>query len=181
MLFKKEGYIVSDIGGTKTVIALIDSKTNQIVQREYHLNDSIVHYTDTLVRFINSKECKDYNIKKGCFAVAGPINTDRSEAKLTNHSWTINKDNILVRTPLKHVIIINDFEAIGLGINMLEDSEYHELTELGRNTSGNISVIGAGTGLGVSILPYSQKSRIPMQSEGGHVDLPIRIDDKLDV
>jgi glucokinase len=181
MFFKKEGYIVSDIGGTKTVIALINPKDNSIEHKEYFQNDSIKHYTDTLVHFINSKECKDYRITKGCFAVSGPINANRTEAKLTNRDWTINKDNILVRTPIHHVTIINDFEAVGLGINLLGESDYTELTEFGRNKDGNIAVIGAGTGLGISILPYNPEDRIPMQSEGGHVDLPITVSDKTDL
>ncbi|HYD03456.1 MAG TPA: ROK family protein, partial [Alphaproteobacteria bacterium] len=181
MFFKKEGYLVSDIGGTKTTIALVDAKTSQIILEKTHLNHDIKHYTDTLVHFLNLPEAQHYKVKRACIAIAGPINADRTQAKLSNYDWKIDAANILVRTSIHHVTIINDFEAIGLGVNTLKTEDYVELTNFGRNTSGAIAVIGAGTGLGVSILPHSTGDRIPMQSEGGHVDMPIDIKSTIDI
>jgi glucokinase len=79
------------------------------------------------------------------------------------------------------VIILNDFEATGFGIDTMKPGEYVELTNFGRKLDGTIAVIGAGTGLGVSILTYEMGKHFPIPSEGGHVDIPIQIDDSTDI
>jgi len=181
MFFKNEKYnLVGDIGGTKTVLAIIDTNGNILFKKMY-ISSEIKHFTDTLIHFLQLPECKPYKIKEACIAVAGPINSERNYARLTNLDWTVDTNNILVRTSLHNVLLINDFEAIGFGIDSLKSENYTELTNLGRNNKGTIAIIGAGTGLGVSILPYTNGKHTPMLSEGGHVDLPIIINDKLDI
>jgi len=189
MFFKSEKYfLVADVGGTKTALAIIDIEKN-ILFKKLYLSHEIKHFTDTLIDFLQMPECKKYKIKSTCIAVAGPINAERNYARLTNLDWTIDTNSILVRTQLHKVLLINDFEAIGFSIRTLKNDEYVELTNLGRNSSGTTAIIGAGTGLGICILPYTnytdfkshEQIKIPMSSEGGHIDLPININDKMDV
>jgi len=181
MFFKKKKYfLVADVGGTKTAIAIMDEKHNLLFKKIYHSSE-IKQFTDTLLEFLHLPECKSYNIQEACIAVAGPINPEKNYARLTNVTWTIDTNNILVRTPLHKVMLLNDFEAIGYGIDTLKSENYLELTNLGRNSSGTTAIIGAGTGLGMCILPLSNGRRIPISSEGGHCDLPIITIDKMDI
>jgi len=181
MFFKSEEYyLVADIGGTKTACAVID-KTGNILFKKDYVSSEIKHFTDTLIHFLQLPECKQYKIKEACIAVAGPINTERSYARLTNLDWTVDTNSILVRTRLHKVLLINDFEAIGFSVDVLKSENYLELTNLGRNSSGTTAIIGAGTGLGVSILPYTNGKHTPVLSEGGHVDLPIVANDNIDI
>jgi len=161
-------------------MAVMDTNKNILFKKVY-LSHEIKHFTDTLQQFMQLPECKHYKIKEASIAVAGPINADRTNAKLTNLEWTIDVHNILVRTSLHRVLLLNDFEAIGFGVDTLKSEHYLELTNHGRNTDGTIAIIGAGTGLGISILPKYDNVHLPLQSEGGHVNLPIISNDNIDL
>lgn len=177
---KTKNYLVADIGGTKSTLAIIDDKYLVKVKKVY-LSAEITHFTETVNNFLKEPECKKYTVREASLAVAGPINENRTYAKLTNASWDVDVDDIIRHTPLQKVFLINDFEAVGFSVDTLKQEQYTELTNLGSNTAGTIVVIGAGTGLGVSILPYYKKKHVPLASEGGHVDLPILSDDSIDV
>ena len=177
---RKEEYLVADLGGTNVTIAIIDVNRN-ILFKKTCPSSEIKNFTDTLIQFIHLPECKKYKFKRSCIAVAGVINAERNYARLTNRDWTVDKNSILVRTKLHDVTLLNDFEAIGFGIDTLKPEQYTELTNLGRNSDGTLAIIGAGTGLGMSILPYYDNSHLPILSEGGHVDLPLQANDKIDI
>jgi glucokinase len=180
MLFKDKVFLVADVGGTKTTLALINANKNILVKK-IHASSEIQNFTDTLLQFMQLPECKQYKPKEACFAVAGPLNAKRDYAKLTNAEWAIDVPNILTRTALSTVVLLNDFEAVGFGIDTLKPEDYLELTNLGRRQDGNLAIIGAGTGLGMSILSYCDGKHIPIPSEGGHVNLPIQANDKTDI
>jgi glucokinase len=181
MFFENKKYfLVSDVGGTKTNIAIIDTNGN-ILFKKIYVSSEITHFTDTLIQFLHLPECKKYKVMEACIAVAGPLNSERNYARLTNLDLTIDSNNILVRTHLRKVLLLNDFEALGFSIITLKPETFTELTNLGTNDKGTIAIIGAGTGLGVSIVPYAKGLRIPILSEGGHVDLPISTKDKTDL
>jgi glucokinase len=181
MLFNRLKYfLTADVGGTNTVLAIFDSKDNIIFKKTYPSTE-IKNFTDTILHFLNLPECRHLKIESACIGVAGMINSDRNQVRLTNLSWIIDKQSILVRTKLRRVILLNDFEAIGFGIDTLKPGEYTQLTNTSRNKDGTISIIGAGTGLGMSILTYELGKHLPIPSEGGHVDLPIIANDNIDI
>jgi len=181
MFFKKQEYfLVADVGGTKTAIAIMDSNHNLLFKKVYHSSE-ITQFTDTLLEFLHLPECQKYKMTTACISVAGPINPEKNFARLTNINWTIDINNILVRTLLHKVTLLNDFEAIGYGIDTIKSENYLELTNLGGNSNGTIAIIGAGTGLGACILPIINGKHTPIASEGGHVDLPIIAIDKIDI
>lgn len=109
-----------------------------------------------------------------CFAVAGPVANQRGE--MTNARLVIDAREIEQRTPLKRVLVINDFQAIGYGVNILEESEVQVLNRGISKEGATRSVVGAGTGLGknILILDKAKNAYIPYPSEGGHADFPFR-------
>ncbi|RMF54527.1 hypothetical protein D6745_04895, partial [Candidatus Woesearchaeota archaeon] len=107
-------------------------------------------------------------VRKACFACAGP--SDRDVIKLTNSTWEVNRKEILRSTPLRKVLLLNDFEAVGYGINTLEKKDLLVVNKGKPALRRTKAVIGAGTGLGKSILVYNAEKNlhIPIPCEGGH-------------
>jgi glucokinase len=72
---------------------------------------------------------------------------------------------------------MNDFEAIGYGINLLKKKDFLIINKKISNKIKNQTkaVIGAGTGLGKAILNYDEcfNCYVPIASEGGHADFPV--------
>jgi glucokinase len=107
-------------------------------------------------------------IAQAVFAVAGPIVEGR--AKLTNHSWVIDGDELKGTFGLQ-AQIINDFHAVALSLPALR---LEDLVAIG---SGKIeertpkAVLGPGTGLGVACLADSSVDPLIITSEGGHATL----------
>ncbi|MGM5487967.1 MAG: glucokinase [Nanobdellota archaeon] len=178
----QEFIIVADIGGTNTTIGIFGVRSKTTFQKIF-----CRHYSSHQIEFYHCvNEILEYahqrygiQVAKGCFAMAGPVNEDRRFAQATNLPWSIDVESLLSRTLLQKIFILNDFEAIGYGVPLLK--EFHEEIEELPHPDGakrkpvekeTIAVIGAGTGLGVSILTYDPATQmyIPFASEGGHVD-----------
>jgi len=176
-----------DIGGTNTNIGIA-----KIVDKKIELLFSLNFKTEKLKSIINpinealehAKNKYDLNINSACIAVAGIISRDKNYVKLTNSPLKINRNEILKNTTLKNLSIINDFQAIGLGINFLDHHNKEDIIIIRednkekRQIHQTKSIIGAGTGLGKSILFYNNRldKYIPIASEGGHSDFPYQND-----
>jgi len=75
---------------------------------------------------------------------------------------------------LEEFWITNDFQIIGWGIASLGEADLF-CAKAGEPGFGETrAVIGAGTGLGKAILSFDGKRYVPLPSEGGHSDFPIR-------
>lgn len=118
-------------------------------------------------------------IKEACLGAAGLIPPRHDFCRPTNVAWTISAQEILEKTPLGSVFLINDFEAIGYSINLLDPDDPQDVFMAKKKSDrdfakANKAVIGAGTGLGKSILVYSDidSIHVPLHSEGGHADFP---------
>lgn len=118
-------------------------------------------------------------------AVAGPVREHRW-CRLTNADLTVDADEIRDAFGLE-TVVINDFEALGFAIPLLERRYPQSLSPLERERAavlppkdaasesrGVKAVLGPGTGLGKSILVYDRAMgfHIPLPSEGGHTDFP---------
>jgi len=176
----------SDVGGTNTntCIAGIQDKKVKLLFSLHFKTKELKSIEPAIKKTIQYAK-DEYDIKTdfACIAAAGFIK-DNKFVKLTNASWDINTDKIKKNTNLEDVFIINDFQAIGYGINVLDHKdEKHIFTIREKDKSekevfSTKVVVGAGTGLGKSILVYDKNfdSYIPIPSEGGHSDFPIQND-----
>ena len=198
-LFNKEklknkfsSYVLgADVGGTNTNIAIAgikNSKPSLLFSLDFktqELESMIPPIIETLA-YAEEK----YNIMVGlaCFGVAGPVST-RDSIELTNVKFNINRDEIIEKTTLETVSIINDFEALGYGLNLLDTKNKMDLFEVRNKKSQDYylsstkALIGAGTGLGKSVLIYDKNLDIfvPLPSEGGHGDFPPQNDFEMEL
>jgi glucokinase len=176
-----------DIGGTNTNLAIAgikDKKTYLLYSHNYKTDklDSIIPAIDNILTFTKN----EYNIEIdfACIGAAGIVSSSNDFVKLTNANWSISSNEIKNRTSLNSVYIINDFQAIGYGLNLLSSENKEDICTIRQNninldeSKPAKAIIGAGTGLGKSILNYDSNfnAYIPIPSEGGHSDLPVKND-----
>jgi len=161
----------ADVGGTNTNIGLCSVKGNKVT-----LHAKFTFHSQKLSKFEDAikqvlKESK-FNISVACIAAAGPVSADRKTCKLTNVKWKID----VRKLPFK-CLLLNDFEALGYSVNVLQPKDV-KVVRKGSSNKQPIAILGAGTGLGKSLLYCCNDIYIPQPSEGGHADLPMTADEE---
>jgi len=169
-----------DLGGTNTKLGIAGIKEGKTVP--LFLARFKTQEIDSLVPAI--EETLDYARKKhgieleaACFGAAGVVSPDGAQCKLTNASWSIDLNEIKSKIGLRSARLLNDFEAIGYGINILDMDNEKDVLKLKPDLphrTGTKALMGAGTGVGKSILLYRNGAHIPIASEGGHMDFPVQ-------
>jgi len=161
----KQAILGIDVGGTNTNIGIFSTNLKLLFSLHFKskkLNSIIPAINETL------NFTSDLKITKACIAAAGPVAKDICTP--VNLPWKIKSKEILKKTSLTKVKLINDFQAIGYSINILKNKDLLTVRKGKKEKNKTIAVIGAGTGLGKNILIYKSKSYIPIPSEGGHSD-----------
>lgn len=104
------------------------------------------------------------------FALATVIDPDT--IKLTNSSWMFRPDRLAEELGVRHLRLVNDFEAVGHAVARLPDEELPLLFGEDRPfpRDGGVTVMGPGTGLGVAIIAFDDGEPHVLATEGGHVD-----------
>ena len=167
--------LAGDIGGTKTLLELSDQiggDTRTIARRAY-ASQTYDTFTDLLSEFLaDFCHSREFVIESACFGVAGPVQRQgsRSFSRITNLPWEIDSDLISNQFDIKKVLVINDFVAIGHGIEVLDQADLLPLQNGRPVPNSNRIVIGAGTGLGVAQLVWCGDRYHVFGTEGGHVD-----------
>ncbi|HEX5353263.1 MAG TPA: glucokinase [Rhodanobacteraceae bacterium] len=159
--------LIGDIGGTNARFALTDLSASQpqILHEEtftdarfHSLRDAARHYLDAT----------GAEPVRAALAVASPIEDD--EVTLTNRDWSFSRSGLRQALGLEDLQLINDFAAIAWAApHLAPDDRIPVLGTLVTPPEGPVTVIGAGTGLGVALLTGSSRQGwhvVP--TEGGH-------------
>jgi len=104
-------------------------------------------------------------------AVAGPVGGEI--IRFTNNPWVILPDQLPERLGVDRVTIVNDFGAVGHAVARAGDEYFQHLTgpDVALPTSGTITIVGPGTGLGVAHVWRNGEGFYHVQAtEGGHLD-----------
>lgn len=104
-------------------------------------------------------------------AVAGPVKTDI--IRFTNNPWIIRPPLIGEKLGCANYTIVNDFEAVAHAAARAPAKQFIHLAgpEQDLPTSGTVSVLGPGTGLGVAHFWRDDEGDYRVQAtEGGHGD-----------
>lgn len=159
-------YLSGDIGGTKTLLQIMagDASSVPLLHKSY-ASAAYSGLTDVLSDFL--REAGQTNITSACFALAGPVSG--RQVRLTNLPWEVDADAIASHFGIQNVTLINDFEAVGMGIAALRAEDLLTL-QAGTVQPGNRLVLGAGTGLGVAWLTRAHGGYVVHPSEAGHMD-----------
>jgi glucokinase len=105
-------------------------------------------------------------MRSACIGVAGPVKGHT--AKVTNLPWHLDARALQKQFNIEQIRLINDFQAVGYGIEMLGPDDVTQLQAGEPQPHGVRAVIGAGTGLGHGILIWQQDRYEVFSSEAGH-------------
>jgi glucokinase len=91
------------------------------------------------------------------------------KARLTNRDWEIS-EKALQEFGFREALLINDFAALAFAIDLLTENDLHRIgPQLAGLPGAPITILGPGTGFGVSCLARFGDHIIPLATEGGHV------------
>ena len=159
--------LAGDIGGTKTVLSILTRDANGsliCLQEQSYASQQYQEFDDILTAFLPA----DTPITSACFGVAGPVVNQRCQT--TNLPWLLDTKALQKKLNTPKVKLLNDLEAMALGMLYLPKNDLIELNPNAQIQQGNIAVIAAGTGLGEAILYWDGNKHYPMATEGGHTD-----------
>lgn len=168
----------ADIGGTNTNLMLAGDGDPPKMIASWHVPTAGYGNLVEPLSLMLGDARRRFGATVGSIAIAaaGPV-VEHRRCKLTNAPLEV--DALAIESALGvGCVVINDFEAIGFSINLLPQVHPQSLVELKRDQAthaqpgGVKAALGAGTGLGKSILFYHRSLGfyVPSPSEGGHTD-----------
>ncbi len=166
--------LAGDVGGTKTFMGLFARgarRPEASTTRAYRTLD-FASLGEMAQQFLRDAGTSASEIEAASFGVAGPVTARR--ASLTNVPWIVEADAIEQELPVPKVHLLNDLEALGWSVTVLNRGEIEVLREGREDPSGNAALIAAGTGLGIALLTNVDGRLVPHASEGGHADFAAR-------
>lgn len=180
--------LAGDIGATSTRLALYEQRAvvsgptgagipqPVVLRRARYNSPQYACLTDIVREFLRSETCVP---AAACFGVAGPVR--KGHYKATNLSWELSVPQLERDLGLRHVALVNDFDAIGHGLALLGPDDGVVLQDGSLDAQAPVAVIGAGTGLGQGILVPTANGLRPWPSEGGHTEFAPRSETEIDL
>jgi len=170
--------IVADIGGTNTRVAL--AERGELVPRSarHYRNAEHDGLVPVLGRYIEETGCG--TPAAAALAMAGPVHDGRGT--LTNLDWTLDTSVLAEATGAQKVALLNDLQAQGHALGHLpQDALTVVLPGPPPNLSATQLVVGIGTGFNAAPVYATPSGRFVPPSESGHVALPARNAQELDL
>ncbi len=175
--------LAGDIGGTKTILRLVEASKLQssdqvILKTAFEHTYSSQAYPDLVpmvkefLHQATDDAGKAHPPQRACFAIAGPVVENTSS--LTNLAWSLEGDRLQAELDLNRVELINDFEAVGHGVFGLAPDDIHTLQAGEPDGNAPVAILGAGTGLGQGFALGQGGRTLVFPSEGGHADFAPR-------
>jgi glucokinase len=90
---------------------------------------------------------------------------------MVNAGWTLSAPLLASALGLTTARVLNDFEALAWALPDLGPSDLVALDDVPRPATGNLAVIGPGTGFGLAALVRGPGDDRPVVTEGGHATL----------
>lgn len=166
--------LAGDVGGTTTRLRLIDFDTPEphgSVAAERLFESGRYPSLATLAgEFLDAHPTEP--IAAACLAVAGPVvmEEDGQRVQFTNLPWQEQSTQLADRLAIPHLLLINDFQAAGYGIEALSDDDLLTLQNASPLARAPQLLVGAGTGMGVALLTWQEGHYRPLATEAGHMD-----------
>lgn len=172
--------LAGDVGGTKTLLGLFERgvpRPRPIVIHAYTTLEfaSLTEVLDAFARDVH----QPFALDAAALGVAGPV-VDNT-ARLTNIPWDISAASVTARFGATRVCLLNDLEAMGHSVEVLDGDDLMLLQEGAPVSRANAALIAAGTGLGEALLHRLNGRLVPIPSEGGHADFGARTDRELEL
>ncbi len=165
------GLVTVDIGGTHARFALAAIGPDGAIA----LGEPVTLNTRDHASFQTAWETFRH-MSGGCLpravsmAIAGPVSGE--VIRFTNNPWIIRPALIPAKLEVDRFTLVNDFAAVAHAVARADASQFLHLAgpDQPLGTSGTISVIGPGTGLGVAHVWREGSAYRVQATEGGHID-----------
>ncbi|MDO8263642.1 MAG: glucokinase [Gallionella sp.] len=156
--------LAGDIGGTKTLLAVIKVNGTQVrvVHEAAYPSRNYATFEALLGDFLSGIETPSH----AALGIAGPV--QGRVVQTTNLPWRIDADALQQQFGFAHCTLLNDLEATAYGLPALGADDLLTLQTGAPDASGNAAVIAAGTGLGEAGLFWDGQHHCPFATEGGH-------------
>lgn len=163
--------LAADVGGTTTRLRFA-TRAGKVLHTARYDSAAFESLEPIVARFC--AETGASAIGAACFGIAGPIEVDSytgvARARVTNLPWIVDAAALGALLGGVRVRLVNDFQAVGLGIEILGADELVTLQASRAAPQMPRALIGAGTGLGQGVLVWSGDHYEPIGTEGGHAD-----------
>lgn len=163
--------LAGDVGGTKTVLALVAAGPTGIKTIRSQTWASAQYPSLEAICDAFLAGSSRTALTAACFGVPGAV-VDGA-CRTTNLPWLIREDSLRGHLGVEHVALLNDLQAAGYGMLHLGIEDFHVLQE-GHGEGPlasrprSYAVIAPGTGLGEGLLVWTGSAHLPVPSEGGH-------------
>lgn len=166
-----ERIVTVDIGGTHARFAIAGIEGGRVVS----LGEATTLHTKDHASFQTAWQ--DFERQQGgalpravAIAIAGPTRGDI--IRFTNNPWIIRPALINEKLNVDRYALVNDFEAVGHAVAQADENYFERLTgpDEPLPTTGTITIIGPGTGLGVAHVWRDGADYRVQATEGGHID-----------
>jgi len=163
--------LAGDIGGTKTVLALVAESggSARIVaeavfpSREYATLEAVV---------AAFRATHPGAVHRAAFSVAGPV--IGGVAHITNLPWCLDAARLAEVLGVDEVLLVNDLQATAYALPHLRPDQVTPLLEGESDPGGVRAVVAVGTGLGEALLVPGPDGFVALPTEGGHTDFAPR-------
>lgn len=158
---------MGDVGGTHARFAIVDvaGAPPWNIRCRQDLEGAFPTFLDALRAYLDRTGAELPSV--AAIAVAGPVTAGC--ARFTNRGWNISEID-LRKFGLEHAVLVNDFGALAFAAEVLVDKDLRTLgPDVAGLPGGTITILGPGTGFGVSCLARDGKHSVPMATEGGHM------------
>lgn len=180
--------LAGDVGGTKTLLQLIDcdamglpSNADTVHERRYD-SQAYLDFLPLVQDFMSSAPAGE-PVGAACLGIAGPLTVTAAgqQSLLTNLPWVIDSQVLARVLEITRVRLINDFQAVGHGIETLTADDLYTLQAGRAQAHGARALIGAGTGLGVGMLLWQETRYEVFATEGGHVSFAPTTEEQIEL
>jgi len=174
---KKENadYVLGvDVGGTNTDFGFfaVKNKKPVLVLSVHIKTKDILDFTLEISKVIELvKEKYNISVQNACIGAPGARSAEKDFSTGGKTKLNIEAKKIKAATDLQKVIILNDFEVIGYGVDLLAPGQIIQINKGTPKERAPKAVVGAGTGLGTSFLIWNdyKKQYFSVWSELGAV------------
>jgi glucokinase len=165
--------LAGDIGGTKVLLQLCDASAPiRVIATQSYSSQAYDGLTPIITKFLAETARDSAPPTAACFAVAGPVRNQK--AKITNLPWILDAEQLAVQLGIDRVLLINDMQGVGYGIDGLGAMELEVLQTGEPETRGTRAILAAGTGLGQGAMIWEKGHYTVLATEGGHADFAPR-------
>jgi glucokinase len=167
--------LAGDIGGTKTLlqIATVHNGTIAVLHERRFDSQRFASFDELAQRFCHdAPDQVATSLHGACLAVAGPVENcgDSRRVNVTNLPWSLDEASLAALFNTEHVRLVNDFEAVGYGTELLTRADVLVLQHGAERHQGNRMTLGAGTGFGYCQSLWQGDHYHIVPSEAGHTD-----------